>query len=277
MRIGQYFISKFLQQLNTPSNVIFIEEYRHQSQRFFSSNGKNTFTFSPKDLSNLLKEKNVTKIKKVARKDWTSLANQKRKFINNNELTFPYLSKFTLDHLNEKSTIILGNSTIIRSFDYFIPKVSSSIGHNIISNRGVSGIEGFISSAYGASLKTKNLILLFLGDISFLHDLNALAVLSNLKKRIVVILLNNKCGGIFNGLNLNFDNATRRSITTPHQFEFQKVAECFNLQYKRISTKKEFSRHIRNVNLIKSPIIYECVIDDLNNNNLFKQLRTLNN
>ena len=71
----------------------------------------------------------------------------------------------------------------------------------VVSNRGVSGIDGTVSTACGAALATGALVRVLVGDLAFLHDLNALLLpLAETRPRVQVVLVDDDGGGIFSGL-----------------------------------------------------------------------------
>ncbi|MGN1374938.1 MAG: 2-succinyl-5-enolpyruvyl-6-hydroxy-3-cyclohexene-1-carboxylic-acid synthase [Prevotella sp.] len=71
--------------------------------------------------------------------------------------------------------------------------------HYVWCNRGINGIDGCLSTAAGFSLATEDMVFCVIGDLSFFYDQNALWN-TNLKGNLRIILLNNRCGGIFYGL-----------------------------------------------------------------------------
>ena len=96
--------------------------------------------------------------------------------------------------LPEKSNLFLSNSMPVRDFEYFI---SGRKEVNLYYNRGASGIDGIISSACGAGQNSNSPTTLVIGDLAFYHDLNSLYLCKRLKKPLVIILINNGGGGIF--------------------------------------------------------------------------------
>ena len=70
----------------------------------------------------------------------------------------------------------------------------------VSANRGASGIDGTIASACGFAVGLNKPVTLLLGDLAFLHDLNSLAMLKQLSKPFVIVILNNDGGGIFSFL-----------------------------------------------------------------------------
>ena len=69
-------------------------------------------------------------------------------------------------------------------------------GHYVWCNRGVNGIEGSLSAAAGFSVAVPDVVFCVIGDLSFFYDQNALWNTS-LHGNLRIVLLNNRCGGIF--------------------------------------------------------------------------------
>ena len=142
-------------------------------------------------------------------------------------------------HIDSGSSLFLGNSLAIRMMDKQMnpecPKIP--IGFN----RGASGIDGCIASSIGYSLGLGKPVSLLVGDLSLLHDLNSLAMISESKHPITIVLLNNNGGGIFNRLSISKQkDVFEKYWLTPHGMTFEKVSEQFELDYYKPSTPDEF-------------------------------------
>ncbi|TAE27794.1 MAG: 2-succinyl-5-enolpyruvyl-6-hydroxy-3-cyclohexene-1-carboxylic-acid synthase [Cytophagales bacterium] len=66
----------------------------------------------------------------------------------------------------------------------------------VSANRGVSGIDGCLSTAVGAALQTDRLVTVLIGDVAFFYDRNALWH-AQLPQNLRIVLLNNHAGHIF--------------------------------------------------------------------------------
>jgi 2-succinyl-5-enolpyruvyl-6-hydroxy-3-cyclohexene-1-carboxylate synthase len=96
--------------------------------------------------------------------------------------------------LSADDVLHLGNSSIPRYMSYFLHQGS------MYCNRGISGIDGSLSTAIGAARMSpeKNHVLL-IGDQSFLYDSNGLMHLGEVDN-LRVFVINNCVGEIFNWL-----------------------------------------------------------------------------
>jgi 2-succinyl-5-enolpyruvyl-6-hydroxy-3-cyclohexene-1-carboxylate synthase len=100
--------------------------------------------------------------------------------------------------LPEGATLVVGNSMPIRDVDAFVRGDRRRL--RIVSNRGANGIDGVISTALGAAAVAAGPVVLLVGDLSFLHDLNGMLAASKFNLDATIVVLNNDGGGIFSFL-----------------------------------------------------------------------------
>lgn len=113
----------------------------------------------------------------------------------------------------------------------------------LMTNRGASGIDGLIATAFGFSLSSDEPTTLLLGDLSALHDLNSLALLGKGSRPLVVILLNNDGGSIFRMLPVPTKDALLETYyCLPHGLHFEHAAAMFGLHYRAPTTLVEFEQ-----------------------------------
>jgi 2-succinyl-5-enolpyruvyl-6-hydroxy-3-cyclohexene-1-carboxylate synthase len=91
-----------------------------------------------------------------------------------------------------------GSSMPVRDLDAWLPGSERAI--RPLANRGANGIDGVVSSALGAAAADAGHVALVVGDLSFLHDLNALAAAKLHGLPATIVLVNNDGGGIFSFL-----------------------------------------------------------------------------
>ncbi len=111
--------------------------------------------------------------------------------------------------------LVVGSSMPVRDLDSFLATGLANI--RCVANRGVNGIDGVVSTALGAAAADAGPVLLVVGDVSFVHDLNALvaARLHHLSATIVVV--DNDGGGIFSFLPQG--TAERPELGLPEHYE----------------------------------------------------------
>jgi 2-succinyl-5-enolpyruvyl-6-hydroxy-3-cyclohexene-1-carboxylate synthase len=124
--------------------------------------------------------------------------------------------------------LVVGSSMPVRDLDWFME--TSEI--RVLSNRGASGIDGFVSTALGAAAGGEPTLALT-GDLSFLHDQNGLLVQP--RPACVFVVVNNDGGGIFSFLpQARFPHHFERLFGTPHGRSLERLAAFYELGYEAI-------------------------------------------
>ncbi|MCB9189266.1 MAG: 2-succinyl-5-enolpyruvyl-6-hydroxy-3-cyclohexene-1-carboxylic-acid synthase [Flavobacteriales bacterium] len=123
-----------------------------------------------------------------------SFQNQEKHFKFLEELEWSDLKAHSIIHdwLPDHGVLHQGNSSVVRYFQLFDPIKSVTY----LSNRGVSGIDGCVSTAVGYASRDEGLNILVVGDLSFLYDSNAWWNKFD-KSNLLVIVINNGGGNIF--------------------------------------------------------------------------------
>lgn len=153
-------------------------------------------------------------------------------------------------------SVFLGNSTAIRAFDSWCFSKGGEL--NFQANRGVSGIEGLLATTIGLSLASKGLWTLVVGDISLLHDLNSVIALAQSEAKVIVVLVNNVGGRIFETLPVQkYAWVKDPLISTPHDFEFSGIATMARIPYDLCRTKAEFE----NIYAMRAAEGISCMIE----------------
>jgi 2-succinyl-5-enolpyruvyl-6-hydroxy-3-cyclohexene-1-carboxylate synthase len=144
-----------------------------------------------------------------------------------------------IDRIREDSLLFSANSMAVRYLDTFYLKRAKDI--HVMCNRGLSGIDGTLSSALGAAQRFDAATLL-VGDLAFLHDVNALHLAKRLETNLTVVLLNNNGGGIFDMLPQRSDDPYfERLFLTPHDVDLVSVASAFGVPATTVCTPGEFA------------------------------------
>ena len=109
-------------------------------------------------------------------------------------LPFPVLAEV----LPDGAVLWASNSMPVRDLDGWLPSTERAL--TIHANRGANGIDGVISTALGSAAVASGPVALVVGDIAFLHDLNALVAARLHGLSATIVLVNNDGGGIFSFL-----------------------------------------------------------------------------
>ena len=126
--------------------------------------------------------------------------------------------------LPEATPLFLGNSLTIRAAEWFAGRTRHSL--RVYGNRGVSGIDGNISTAFGLAAAHGRAVAA-VGDLAFLHDLNALAFGRDLP--LVALVFDNGGGGIFDHLPQAGLPEFERGWLTRQTLDPGKAAQAFGL------------------------------------------------
>jgi 2-succinyl-5-enolpyruvyl-6-hydroxy-3-cyclohexene-1-carboxylate synthase len=176
------------------------------------------------------------------KKDWQQL-NKKTalaldQYLEKQEFTDFKIFDFLMKSIPQKSLIQLGNSTPIRYANLLHFEEKQDLQIN--SNRGVSGIDGVLSTAAGAAIaKPKQACYCITGDVAALYDSNAL-MNQKLKANYKLIIINNGGGNIFKIIpGPNKLDELEEFFETKHQVEFEHLAAMYQFKYFKAETTEE--------------------------------------
>jgi 2-succinyl-5-enolpyruvyl-6-hydroxy-3-cyclohexene-1-carboxylate synthase len=114
-------------------------------------------------------------------------------------------------------------------------------------NRGASGIDGIISSAAGFANGSNKLCTLLIGDLAFIHDINSLLTIKSLNVPMIIVLINNNGGGIFDFLNISkYEDIFEKYFVAPHNLSFKDLAKSFDLNYYSVFNNEDFVHCYKN-------------------------------
>ena len=142
--------------------------------------------------------------------------------------------------------LFAASSMPIRDLDSFATPLPAGVA--VAANRGASGIDGAVASAAGFAAGLHRPVIALLGDLSLLHDLPSLNQLGASRHGLVIVVVNNRGGGIFSLLPLarvdepGFDALFERYFATRHEIDFEPVAAGFALDYRRPETPAHLER-----------------------------------
>ena len=137
--------------------------------------------------------------------------------------------------LPSESLLMVANSLPVRHIDAFCPSGGAAL--EVLSQRGVNGIDGLTAGAAGASVAAGRPVTLIIGDVSFQHDVGALALAATVTSPLVVVVLDNGGGRIFEMLPAGRRFGTRPVFdyfTTTPQVDIEALAAAFRLCHVRL-------------------------------------------
>ncbi|MCP5057987.1 MAG: 2-succinyl-5-enolpyruvyl-6-hydroxy-3-cyclohexene-1-carboxylic-acid synthase [bacterium] len=157
--------------------------------------------------------------------------------------------------------LFLSNGLAIRHADLFLPARSGPL--RVFANRGANGIDGIVSTALGASLGCDSMTLLT-GDLAFLHDLSGLLAAKRMKTPLVIVVLDDDGGGIFDhlpiaelGESVRFEELFR----TPHGADLEPLVEGFGVPFHQAVSPESFRRALQAARDIDGPTVIRVGLD----------------
>ena len=212
--------------------------YLVKEEEVFNDDSKNIISSSMKVLTQEFDKKNpkfsINWLKSII-KDEERLKIYFKSLFKSSKHHEGYIINKIISYLPKKSNLMIGNSSPIRDLDQFT--FNGSLGINVFSNRGASGIDGLISSSIGMSMNNKYRNFLILGDISFFYDVSSLINHANIVSNLTIFILNNRGGHIFDRLEgLKKEKKYKEHWLTPINLNIKDLAKAFKCKYLKIGS-----------------------------------------
>lgn len=162
-------------------------------------------------------------------------------------LTGPEVAAAVVASVGVDDVLLLGNSQSLRDAD--LAPVSPVPAH-VIGNRGLSGIDGLVSTATGAAIGSGRPVTALVGDVSLVHDAGGLMVgPTEERPDLRVVVANDDGGAIFHTLEQGapdfaggaYEGAFDRLFGTPHGVDVSALAAAFGWGYRRVQTREELA------------------------------------
>jgi 2-succinyl-5-enolpyruvyl-6-hydroxy-3-cyclohexene-1-carboxylate synthase len=144
--------------------------------------------------------------------------------------------------------LVLGSSNGIRDVDLAgqpFPEPQATV----FANRGLSGIDGTVSTATGIALGGRQETTVLMGDVTFLHDAGGLLLgAGESEPALRIVVLNDSGGAIFNLLEHGavqeagaYGDAVERLFGTPHRVDIAALAAAYGVAHRSLSTTAELA------------------------------------
>ena len=143
--------------------------------------------------------------------------------------------------LPPRGLLFVGASNPVRDLDVMVPRYRVGDRRMVVANRGLSGIDGTVSSAVGAALGRpySSRALALIGDLTFLHDQNGLVIGPDERRPdLTVVVVNDDGGSIFSLLEQGGDEhagSFERLFGTPHGVDLGKLCAASRTPYTRVT------------------------------------------
>jgi 2-succinyl-5-enolpyruvyl-6-hydroxy-3-cyclohexene-1-carboxylate synthase len=147
-------------------------------------------------------------------------------FLSGCDLTEPGTARVLADSLPDDVELVVASSMPVRDLEWFG-------GHRARAhaNRGANGIDGVLSTALGRALGGRPTVV-WVGDIAFVHDSNALMALADRGTDLRIVVSDNQGGGIFSFLPQASALAPQRFeqlFGTPHGTDIETLAAAHHI------------------------------------------------
>jgi 2-succinyl-5-enolpyruvyl-6-hydroxy-3-cyclohexene-1-carboxylate synthase len=145
-------------------------------------------------------------------------------------LSEPLVAREVAASVPPASALVVSSSMPIRDLDTVMRPRSL----RIVANRGVSGIDGFVSTAQGVALTHDGPTVALGGDLSLLHDVNGLLPGPDARPDVTYVVINNDGGGIFSLLPQHSGVAPadfERLFGTPHGMALGDLAAAYRIPH----------------------------------------------
>lgn len=149
--------------------------------------------------------------------------------------------------------------------------------------RGVSGIDGNVSAAAGIALGLGRRVTAMVGDLTFLHDVNALLLpVGEQRPELDIVVINDGGGAIFDqlehgevGRRPGWTQRVERLFGTPQDVDLAGVAAAYGCAYAQATTAQELSALLREADTVSGRRMIEVRTERAGLRNLHEQLAGL--
>jgi 2-succinyl-5-enolpyruvyl-6-hydroxy-3-cyclohexene-1-carboxylate synthase len=139
-----------------------------------------------------------------------------------------------------RGLLVVGSSNPIRDLDLVARPYTVGERRLVIANRGLSGIDGTLSTAIGAALaRPSSRSLAYVGDLTFLHDANALLIgPGEPRPDLTVVVASDDGGSIFATLEQGgpeFADVFERVYATPTGADIGQLCSALGVPYRLLA------------------------------------------
>ncbi|MEV4125852.1 2-succinyl-5-enolpyruvyl-6-hydroxy-3-cyclohexene-1-carboxylic-acid synthase [Nocardia sp. NPDC049707] len=151
-----------------------------------------------------------------------------------------HVAAVVMDSLREGDQLLLGASNPVRDAALVsFPRP----GIAVLSNRGVAGIDGTVSTAVGAALHHDGRTVALLGDLTFLHDASGLLIEPGepCPADLTIVVANDDGGGIFELLEQGdpqYAEVFERVFGTPHGVDLAALCAAYRIPHSQVDPEQ---------------------------------------
>ncbi|MFF3567038.1 2-succinyl-5-enolpyruvyl-6-hydroxy-3-cyclohexene-1-carboxylic-acid synthase [Nocardia jiangxiensis] len=167
-----------------------------------------------------------------------------------------HVAAVVMDALQEGDQLLLGASNPVRD--------AALVSHprpgiTVMSNRGVAGIDGTVSTAVGAALSHPGRTIALIGDLTFLHDASGLLIGPGEPRPedLTIVVANDDGGGIFELLEQGdpqYAGVFERVFGTPHGMDLAAMCAAYRVPHRQVDPAElavELTRHAHGMRVLE--------------------------
>ena len=161
------------------------------------------------------------------------------------ELTPHHVAAAVSAALPSQGLLFVGASNPVRDLDLTVAHYRVGERRLVIANRGLSGIDGSVSTAVGATLARESTSRAFalLGDVTFLHDSNGLIIgPDEARPDLMIVVVNDDGGSIFASLEQgapSYSSSFEKLFGAPHRADLAALCATTRTPHRRVTTLDE--------------------------------------
>ena len=140
--------------------------------------------------------------------------------------------------LDANHLLMIGNSLPVRHADLWAGPSRCGVVHQ----RGVSGIDGNVAAAAGTVVAAERPVLLVVGDTAFFHDVGGLACARDLPHPLVIVVVDNAGGHIFERLPVHEEldaTAFEALFILPPRLDVEHATLAYGHHYLRVASAEQ--------------------------------------
>ncbi|MEU2041632.1 2-succinyl-5-enolpyruvyl-6-hydroxy-3-cyclohexene-1-carboxylic-acid synthase [Nocardia niwae] len=151
-----------------------------------------------------------------------------------------HVAAVVMDALRDGDQLLLGASNPVRD--------AALVSHprpgiKVLSNRGVAGIDGTVSTAVGAALHHDGRTIALIGDLTFLHDASGLLIGPGEPRPadLTIVVANDDGGGIFELLEQGdpqYAGVFERVFGTPHGMDLAALCAAYRIPHRQVDPQQ---------------------------------------
>lgn len=196
---------------------------------------------------------------RAERRAWACVASE----LESSEWTEGSIAHCIVESVPPETVVVVGNSNPVRDLDTYCAPSSRSV--TVLHQRGASGIDGLVSAAAGTRSVCDRPVVLLLGDLSLLHDVTGLNAARRVGGPLVVVVVQNQGGRIFEQLPIGdrpeLSEVVEEYFVAPQGLDFSHAAEMFGVKYRRVHTTSELTAALREGLSESTPWLVEALVN----------------